>query len=334
MATVRPLEDQSALAALIARQPLQPFLQSWAWGEFQHAYGRRIWRLGVYNGNQLVGAMTLFEHRLVLGKKYLYIPRGPLADTAAVVPMLYAAAVELGRKEGAMYAKVDPPLYNFPFDLATISGYEPGTTLQELNTLVLDLQPTEQELLAVMHPKTRYNIRLAEKHGVKVRWSTSDEDHQHYLRLQKETAEHQGIRLHPDRYYQTMFETFRDAGQGELAVAELDGQPLAINLLIQGAQTTVFNHGGSTQARKEVMAPFLLQWASIKRAKEQGKKVYDFRGIAPADAPKHKLAGVTRFKLGFGGRRVVYPVAQNAILDRPWWQMYRLAKRIRGGVDE
>lgn len=334
MITIRLLDDKLALDNLVGRQPLQPFLQSWAWGEFQQSYGRRIWRRGAYDGQQLVGAMTLIEHRLILGKTYLYVPRGPLAMNAAAASALLDAAIELGRKEGVMFVKVDPPLYDFPYDLAAMAGYEPGTTLQEPNTLVLDLQATEAELLAAMHPKTRYNIRLAEKHGVKVRWSTSDEDHSKYLQLQKETAERQGIRLHPDRYYEMMFKTLRDAGVGELVVAELDGQPLAINLIIWQAQTAVFNHGGSTQSRKEVMAPFLLQWASIKRAKERGMKVYDFRGIAPEGVPHHKLSGVTRFKLGFGGRRVIYPGAFNAILDRPWWSMYRLAKKIRGGVDE
>jgi lipid II:glycine glycyltransferase (peptidoglycan interpeptide bridge formation enzyme) len=241
--------------------------------------------------------------------------------------------VSLGKKEKAMYIKVDPPLYHFSYDLGAITGYELGTTLQEPNTLVLDLHPTEEEMLSAMHPKTRYNIRLAEKRGVQVRWSTSDDDHVQYLNLQKDTFSRQGIRLHPDRYYEVMFKALREAGTGELAVAELDGQPLAINLLVWSAQTAVFNHGGSSNDHKDVMAPYLLQWASIKRAKERGMNDYDFRGIAPANAPDHKLAGVTRFKLGFGGRRVVYPGALNAILDRPWWGMYRMAKKIRGGVD-
>lgn len=331
MITVRPFENSQALAELIARQPLQPFLQSWAWGEFQHAYGRNIWRLGAYDGSTLVGAMTLIEHQLILNKSYLYVPRGPLAQNAETATVLFQAAREQAKKIGAMYVKIDPAIYDFPLDFARLDGYEPGTTLQEPDTLVLDLQPSEAELLAAMHSKTRYNIRLAEKRGVTIRWSTADRDHDAYLDLQKATFERQGVRLHPDRYYQTMFDTLRAAGIGELAIAEFDGQPLAINLVLWHEQTAVFNHGGSSDEHKDMMAPYLLQWSLIKKAKERGMTVYDFRGIAPADAPDHKLAGVTRFKLGFGGRRVVYPGALNAVLDRPWWQLYRLAKHIRGG---
>lgn len=331
MITVAPITDPSALAALLKRIPMQPFLQSWAWGDFQHAYGRRIWRLGAYDDNQLVGAITLIEHQLILGQSYLYAPRGPVALTMAAAQALFQATRDIGQQARAMYVKIDPSLYDFPFDPAAISDFEPGTTLQEPNTLVLDLQPSAEQLLAAMHPKTRYNIRLAEKHQVQTRWSVEDGDYAQYLALQKETAVRQGIRLHPDQYFQLMFNALRQAGMCELAIAELEGQPLAINLIIWHHQTAVFNHGGSTQSRKEVMAPYLLQWASILRAKEKGMRVYDFRGIAPDNEPDHKLAGVTRFKLGFGGRRVVYPSAQNAILNRPWWLAYRTAKKLRGG---
>lgn len=330
---IRPLESAAHLSALLKEQPLQPFLQSWAWGDFQAAYGRKVFRLGAFQGPTLVGALLLIEHQLMLGKTYLYAPRGPIAKTSEMALALFRAAIEVGQKHGAMYVKIDPAIYDFSLDLNAIPGYEQGTTLQEPETLVLSLQPGLEELLAVMHPKTRYNIRLAEKKGVTVRWSTNDEDYGQFLSLQKETADHQGIRLHPDHYYEVMFRTLRDAGMAELAVADLDGQALAINLILWHEQTAIFMHGGSTQAHKEVMAPYLLQWKSILRAKEKGFVDYDFRGIAPANVPDHKLAGVSRFKLGFGGRRVSYPSARNAILDRKWWQAYRLAKRIRGGVD-
>lgn len=329
---VRPLSESGALASLLRQSPMQPFLQSWAWGDFQHNYGRRIWRLGAFDGETLVGAMTLIEHRLMLGKSYLYCPRGPVAQTMEALLLLAAEALSLGKKVGAMYVKIDPAPYSFPFVPSQFVDYEPGTTLQEPETLVLDLAAGEDELLANMHQKTRYNIRLAEKRGVTVRWSTTDADYETYVRLQKEMADRQGIRPHPDRYYRVMFETYRVAGLGELAVAEFEGKPLAINFVLWNEQTAIFIHGGSTQEHKEVMAPYELQWASIREAKKRGMRWYDFRGIAPENAVEHKLAGVTRFKLGFGGRRVSFPSAMNVILDRPWWMMYRFAKRMRSGL--
>lgn len=333
MIEVRPLTDPGELNELLRQVPLQPFLQSWTWGEFQQAYGRKIWRLGAFADGQLVGAMTLIQHQLMMGKAYMYVPRGPVAISPKVAKVLWEAARTTGQEAGEMYVKIDPPPYPFEFDLNQVANYEPGTTLQEPNTLWLDIRPTEDELLQQMHQKTRYNLRLAQKRGVQVRWSTTDKDFQRYLELQKEMADRQGIRLHPGRYYRTMFETYRAAKAGELAIAELDGQSLAINFIIWHEQTGIYNHGGSTQAHKDAMAPYLLQWQTIRRAKAKGMSHYDFRGVAPEDHPEHKLAGVTRFKLGFGGQRIIYPSAYNTILDRPWWHLYRFAKRMRGGVD-
>lgn len=331
MIEIKPLTEPADLSYLLRTVPGQPFLQSWAWGEFQQAYGRRIWRLGAYDGASLVGAMTIIEHRLILGKTYLYVPRGPVATNPEVAADLWQAAKEKARAEGAIYVKIDPPIYGWAPKVTITTGYQPGRTLQEPDTLVLDLRPSPEELMAAMHHKTRYNIRLAERHGVKVRWSTTDDDYEQYLALQKEMAARQGIRPHPDRYYRVMFDVFRQAKMGELAVAELDGQPLAINLIVWHEQTAVFIHGGSTHDKKEMMAPYLVQWTAIGLAKERGMKEYDFRGIAPENQPDHKLAGVTRFKLGFGGRRVVFPPAQNAVINRPWWLAYRLARQLRGG---
>src|SRR6185503_17710100 len=117
MAEIRPLTDadRGALEQLIDEQPLNPFLQSWAWGDFQHALGRKIWRLGAWEADRLVGSALVIEHQLLLGKSYVYCPRGPLANSLPVLQELLLAIRELGKKEEAMYVKVDPGLYHFSF---------------------------------------------------------------------------------------------------------------------------------------------------------------------------------------------------------------------------
>jgi lipid II:glycine glycyltransferase (peptidoglycan interpeptide bridge formation enzyme) len=127
-----------------------------------------------------------------------------------------------------------------------------------------------------------------------------------------------------------MFNVFRKRDMVQLAIAEFDGQPLAINEIVVHGTVGTFLHGGSTDSMKEVMAPALLQWETIRTLKQRGCAWYDFRGIAPADQPQHHLAGVTRFKMGFGGVERVYPVAGNAVLQPAMYWAYRFAKRIRG----
>jgi len=334
MITVRPLEDASVLAELVARQPLQPFLQSWVWGEFQRALGRPIWRLGAFAGDQLVGAALVIQHELLLGKRYLYCPRGPLADTPDALRALFQAIRELGKKEDAMYVKVDPNLYNFSDALSTIAeGYSVGTTLQPQHTQVLNTSSAPEEILAAMHSKTRYNIRLAEKKQVTVRWSREPEDLEQFLRLMHQTGERQGIRLHHDTYYQKLFSALGADDSAELVLGEYAGAVRAAHMIIWHGQTATYLHGGSDDSTKEAMVPYLLQWETIKKAHQRGMKEYDLWGVAPDDAPAHKWAGITRFKRGLGGSQIVFPSSLNVIIQPQWYQFYRLAKRMRGGFD-
>lgn len=337
MVNIRPLEQQhaAALTQLIGEQPLNPFLQSWAWGDFQRAIGRKIWRLGAWDGPTLVGAALVVEHQLLLGKTYLYCPRGPVATSLAVWQELLGALRKLGASSGAMYVKADPGLYHWSLSADLFPReYSIGTTLQPQQTLVLDVGQDPASLIERTHQKTRYNIRLAEKKGVAVRWSTKREDLGKFLQLMHHTAARQAIRLHSDQYYQTMFDVLSTLGLVELAVGEFAGQAAAVNLVVWHGQTATYLHGGSSDKHKEVMAPHLVQWRTIERAHQRGVKDYDLWGVAPADLPDHKWAGISRFKRGFGGREVVLPPAANAVLQPQWYLAYRLAKRMRGGRDE
>ncbi len=334
MIEVRPLTSPDGLNELLATHILQPFLQSWAWGEFQASLGRRIWRLGAFDEARLVGAALVIEHQLLLRKTYLYCPRGPIAMTRPVLDQLLPVIHDLGTKEKAMYVKIDLGLFTFPFDpVDWARRYSVGTPLQPATTQVLDLIPGAEALLETMHQKTRYNIHLAEKKDVTIRWSVSDDDFPIFLDLITRTYTRQGIRLHPAGYYRGLWTHLRDAGMASLAIAEWRGRPLAANLIIWNLQTATYLHGGSSDVEKNVMAPYLLQWQTIKQAIQRGMKEYDFWGVAPAEDPNHKWAGVTRFKKGFGGRVVTFPPALNSILQPGWYEAYRWAKRFRGGVD-
>ncbi|MEK7637194.1 MAG: peptidoglycan bridge formation glycyltransferase FemA/FemB family protein [Patescibacteria group bacterium] len=335
MVTVRTLDDKEALHDLVGRQPLQPFLQSWTWGEFQHVLGRPIWWLGAFDENRLVGSALVIGHELLLRKTYLYCPRGPLADRSEVARTLFVAMRSLGEKENAMYVKVDPGIYHFADDVTQLAGkYTLGTTLQPQQTLVIDTAQSPDDLLASMHPKTRYNIRLAEKKKVTVRWSTELQDLETFLGLMHQTAQRQGIRLHQDQYYRQLFTVLQTAGMAELILGEYNGAVRSAHMIIWHGRTATYLHGGSDDSTKEAMVPYLLQWETIKQAHQRGVKEYDLWGIAPDDEPTHKWAGITRFKRGFSGRQIVFPLSLNAILQPQWYQAYRLAKRMRGGVDE
>lgn len=335
MIEIRPLQPADPWADLVNRQPLQPFLQTWPWGDFQQAIGRRIWRLGAFAHQQLVGSALVISHELLFGKTYLYCPRGPVADSPAALRALAQAIRDLGRETDAMYVKIDPGLYRFADELREVlNGFQEGTTLQPQQTSVINVEQPPETLLATLHPKTRYNIRLAEKKGVTVRWSGAASDLEVFLRLMHATAGRQGIRLHSDSYYRLLFSTLNKAGMAELILGEYNGAVRAAHLVVWHGQTATYLHGGSDDIHKEAMVPYLLQWQTIVTANQRGVRDYDLWGVAPDDSPTHRWAGITRFKRGFGGRDIAFPSAFNAVLQPQWYQAYRLAKRIRGGVDE
>lgn len=334
MIDVHELTDRTALDQLLLTQPLSPFLQSWAWGEFQAGLGRRIWRLGAYDHDQLVGAALVIGHQLILGKSYLYCPR-PLADSAAAWQSLATAIADLGRQENVMYVKIDPGLYHFPWtDISLPDSFVPGTTLQPRHTRLIDTGRPLDEMLAESHQKTRYNIRLAERHDVTVRWSTAEADLDIFLSLMQQTYARQEIRLHPISYYRREFAILAKHQMVELALAEFQKTTLVANMIIWHGQTATYLYGGSSDEHKEVMAPHLVQWRTIERAHDRGITTYDLWGVTPADKPDHRWQGVSRFKRGLAGRDIEFPHSVNSILQPQWYQTYRWAKRFRGGVDE
>ncbi len=123
------------------------------------------------------------------------------------------------------------------------------------------------------------------------------------------------------------------AGSAELILGEYQGEVRAAHMIIWQGATATYLHGGSDESVKDAMVPYALQWQTILRAHERGCREYDLWGVSPADASDHSWAGVTRFKNGFGGQYVEFPLALNLVLQPQWYQLYRWVKRLRGGVD-
>lgn len=290
------------------------FLQSREWEKMQKSLGVKTWWLEERNATALV-----LKRKLPLGRSWLYIPRGPMGQMS---PELEKKLIEIGEQENSIFVRIDPPIqtpYSAPWRKAE-------REVQPRNTLILDLTKSEEELLADMHQKTRYNIRLAQKKGVQVRFSKDVADVEHFLKLSKDVSERTAFSYHPDEYYQAM------AGLNftELALAEYQGQVLAAHIIISFGDTVTYVHGASSSQQREVMAPHLLQWETLRRAKEKGYAKYDFFGVAPENADEnHPWAGVTRFKLGIGGQRVDYIGAYDLVLNETMYHMFNAARRLK-----
>ncbi len=204
--------------------------------------------------------------------------------------------------------------------------------VQPREILVADLTPSEEELLAKMKQKTRYNIRLAEKKGVKV-FETREKKHQEaFLKLIEATAGRKEIVAHPTGYYQKFFEAFpKDTCR--LFVAEYVGVVLAANIVAHYGEWAYYLHGGSSSRHRDLMAPYLLQWYQMKEMKKRGCRFYDFGGVRVATKGEGNGSwdGITRFKQGFAPEAtpLLLPGAYDIILDEKHYSLYNHLRHLK-----
>lgn len=314
------VEEKNTWDELVGQIYPNQFLQSWQWGEFQRKLGRRVWRFKIEREDTLVALGQAIEYGLPFGFKYIYLPRGPLTTAVAENHAADFTAVFQKRIKALSSKAVFVRVESTNFDFSDIPGFARTRSVQPNVTSVINLKNDAEHLLESMHQKTRYNIRLAEKHGVGIR-KMQESEFGKFWELMGQTAERDRFRAHPRSYYETMI---RELDMCEVWFAEYQGKVLAANLMVFWGDTAVYVHGASSGEFRNVMAPYLLHWEMIKRGRERGYRYYDFWGIAPADQPNHPWAGITRFKKGFGGAEVKYPGTFDFPMKKLWYWAYRL----------
>ncbi|MBU1164266.1 peptidoglycan bridge formation glycyltransferase FemA/FemB family protein [Patescibacteria group bacterium] len=303
-------------------------LQSWQWGEFKSAQGHNIHRLAIMDGGKITATALIIRHNLPLKQNYLYVPRGPVSSNKYQGTSnndcvdLFGKIGQIAREEESIFLKIEPT------DLAldVVKQFKKSNTIQPLETLVLDLSLSEEELLKQMKSKTRYNIRLAEKRGVKIRIGEKS-DFESFWKVLEKTAERQKITNFEKNYYQKLFEVFFN-DQLKLYLAEYKGKVAAANITLYYGDHAYYFFGGQSYEFREVMAPHLLQWQQIKDAKNAGKKYYDFWGVS---STKENWQGITRFKVGFIPNQsfTKYIGGYDFVYKKYLYQLYTIAKGIK-----
>ena len=312
-------------------------LQTSTWATLKCNFGWSATRIVArQQGRTVAGAQILFRP-LPLGLGNIaYLPKGPLVDWSDIEQCKYIMSLcdEVCRARRALFLIVEPDLANNEFanNVLNTLGLTPGTqTVQPRRTITISLKTDQTEILAKMKQKTRYNIRLAERSGVKVRIATSetiDTDLLQYQNLIESTGDRSGFGVHSAKYYSDAYHLFAPAKQVALLMAEYRGKPLASLMVFSYGGRAWYFYGASSGEERERMPAYALQWAAIVWAKEHGCYSYDMWGV-PDEEPdyleaeftsrKDGLWPVYRFKRGFGGElersvgpweRIYYPWAQ------------------------
>ena len=335
------------------------FLQSAFWGRFKSGFGWSVrgFRVG---GPDLPRAfcLSVLVRRLRGPYSFAYVPHGPELELepGRQGPFLsgLAAALAPFLPAGCAFIRFDPAWHlaesavgpdsgddgDEPSQIAHSAVARPvygqplrkGADVQPPDTVVLDIARDDETLLAGMKPKWRYNIKLALKKGVTV----SDEgagSMDVFYSMYEVTSRRDGIALHPKAYYEALFRTGDVSGKRNpdlrLWVARHEGQPLAaIITLFHGARAT-YLYGASSDEKRNLMPAYALQWTAMRAAREAGCTVYDFYGIPPRSDPSHAMAGLYRFKTGFGGTVLHYAGSWDYPLAALPYAAFRAVESVR-----
>ncbi|HEX9617076.1 MAG TPA: peptidoglycan bridge formation glycyltransferase FemA/FemB family protein [Anaerolineales bacterium] len=333
-----PLLSASEWSAFLRNFPDAHLLQTTAWGELKSAFGWEVVRVASEKGSPAAGAQILFRP-LPLGLSLAYIPKGPLpsnpdAESPGLVEHPWGALrpeIDLVcRSRRAVFLKVElDKLDTSPTDQATLPGFRRSAhTIQPRRTLIVDLRGEEQELLARMKQKTRYNVRLAIKRGVIVQPSP---DIDLFFRMMRETGERERFGVHSLAYYQRAYDLFHPRGECELLLAEYEQTPLAALMVFAHGRRAWYFYGASVDTYREFMPTYLLQWEAIRWARALGCTDYDFWGVPDTDEETLEsqftgrsdgLWGVYRFKRGFGGQLRRAPDPWDLVYQPFFYRLY------------
>lgn len=307
--------NQSSLDKLDAFQasssPCQ-FLQSSQWLKFQESVGHKA-HLFYFEHNKIIIHLAAFEYHLPFGKKYYYIPRGPFLGSADLWPVLLNDFNSLFKKNKTLlFVRLEPDATFVNQNLRKVNDVQPS------HTFYTDLAGTEEEILNLMHPKTRYNIRLSLKKDLK--FLANDPDFESFWDLMEETTKRDKFSSHPKAYYEKMIKS----GTTHLATIKYNNKLLAAGIFSKFGNTITYLHGASASEQRELMAPYALHWCMIKEAKSKGLEFYDWHGV-----DSQKWPGFTRFKLGFGGHDIMYPGTFDMVLAPVIYLGYNIGRGVR-----
>jgi peptidoglycan pentaglycine glycine transferase (the first glycine) len=307
-----PIVSRHEWNQYLQSHPNAHLLQTGEWGELKSAFGWEPLRL--VSGE--IGVQILFR-KLPLGFTIGYIPKLAISfQQSAPGVQLWHEIDAICRHYHAIFLKLEPDLWegeNQPqIPKSPITNYQLLRTsshnIQPPRTIIVDIRGSEGEILARMKQKTRYNIRLAEKKGVTVRaW----DDLESFHKMMTLTGGRDGFGVHSLDYYKHAYELLYPEQMGELLVAEYEGMPLAALFVARHGNRAYYLYGASTEAERNRMPAYLLQWEAMKWAKARGGEEYDLWGVpdeeeetleANFEKRSDGLWGVYRFKRGFGGQ--------------------------------
>ena len=293
-------------------------LQSWHWGEWMKQNREQVYRFALNEDSRWILTAQVTKKQILNDLYYLYIPYGPTSKKNTSSEQLDLLLSYLEKKfPGNVYVYFEP-LKNIDLHYSKVTArIQPGSTL------FMDLTKSMDEILNGMHHKTRYNIRLASKNNLIIRENNSSD-----LSLIQSTSERVNYKSHSVEYYKKLYDFFKDNTELHASILSIyaHNHPIAAGLFLDYHNTRVYLAGGSDYPQRKLMAPYLLHYEAMQRAKDKGLHQYDFWGMETSSGLK---PGFVRFKEGFGGTLFIYPSAFRIVNKKGAYFLLSLYRKLR-----
>lgn len=290
------------------------------WEKFKLSTGwQKSWR---------VFDTLVLEKKIPLLGSMLYAPMTTRDQTKLATQKIFLEKIaEIAKESKAFFFRLESSESTDSDVKLANSGYiKAFEEMQPEHTLMIDLSKSESDILSQMKQKGRYNIKIAEKHGVKVSTGKIKDFYQLYQTM----AKRQKITFRKESYFQKLVDILGEKDYVQVFKAESEnGKILASAIVVFYQDVATYLFGGSSDEDRQLMAPYKLQFEAMREAKKRGCRYYDMFGIAPNDDPKHPWAGVTRFKRQFGGQEFTYLGSWDRVFSPTKYLLFKLAEKIR-----
>ncbi len=355
MLSIKPIQNTTQWEDFILSQNEPPFLQSWHWGEFHQSLGDKIFRLGIFDNGEIIGAALVIR---VLARRgtFLFLPYGPVIVQSSklktqnhnskfktflnlkfdVLKILTNYLKNLAEKEKCCFVRVSLNWEKSGENIKIFKDLkfrEAPIHLKPETTWLLDIAPDEEEILKEMRKTTRNLIRRGYRENIQIVKSERVEDLDEFYKIYQKTSERQNFVPFSKEYLKKEFNAF--AGEKKIALffAKHKGELLSAALFIFYGNQGFYHHSASLRDNSKIPTSYLLLWEAIKEAKKRNCKIFNFWGIAPPDKSKHPWQGLTLFKKGFGGYQKDLVRAQDLPINSCYWLNWAIEtfRRIKRG---
>lgn len=318
-------------------------IQSWEWGEFRQKFGSKVVRLGVFENDKPTAAFQVFFRKIfkfpwTIGN----LSKGILPEKEIVEKLK-----EIAEKEKAVFVKIEPDIVvrrwkNIKGEIKIPVSQETTIDLKELGlfpakkplfsrfSFILDIKKSEEDLLLEMVKRTRYNIHLAQDHGVVVEEKSNEEGMEEFIWLFQETQKRGKFYMHSAKYFRQMWQILGSAGIIRILLAKYQGHVLNAKILFFWKNRLFCPYGASSRQFASLKAANLIYWEIIRLGKKLGCESFDmWASLGPEPEPKHTWYGFHQFKAGYGADLVEYAGSWDLVNNKFLYEGFHLADSVR-----